>query len=208
MPGDTSFTFPFRVAVSFKYGAEAIALLGIAYGMIKWVGRSLRSLISDERLEESRIEALAASTPGAAADMLMRRGIISAEQLSGMSEKERQFLLDTAAPKLGARGTRPTPPVGDPAVGRAPTPLVAASPRPTPTRLHLITPTRPPLGLAVHCPGCGTILDRDALQRFGSATCERCKRQVSAHIQRGRITVIVEETTEEGEYRRRMEGEH
>jgi hypothetical protein len=28
---------------------------------------------------------------------------------------------------------------------------------------------------------------------------------VSAHIQRGRVTVIVEETTDEAEYRRRLE---
>lgn len=198
------------MAASFKYGAEAIALLGIAYGLIKWVGRSLRSLISDAPREESGLEALAASTPGDGADLLVRRGIVSADQLAGMSARERDFLIAAAASQLGATGRRPTPPLAGPAVGRTvttPVPAAARPTQPTPPRLHLITPSRPPLGLAVHCPGCGAPLDREALQRFGLTTCERCKRPVSAHIQRGRLTVIVEETADEGEYRRRMEGE-
>jgi len=58
----------------------------------------------------------------------------------------------------------------------------------------------------VHCPGCGVPLDRDALQRVGRTSCPRCKRPVTAHIQRGRLTVIVDETPEEGEHRRRVEG--
>jgi hypothetical protein len=49
------------MAVSFKYGAEALAMVGIAYGLIKWVGRNVRSLVSDSRVEEAHVEALAAS---------------------------------------------------------------------------------------------------------------------------------------------------
>ena len=48
--------------------------------------------------------------------------------------------------------------------------------------------------------------DREALQRFGATACQRCKRPVSAHIQRGRLTVIVEETLEEAEHRKRLDG--
>lgn len=197
------------MAASFKYGAEAIALLGIAYGLIRWVGRNLRSLISDAPLEASRVEALGAAAPAAGADLLVRRGIVSADQLTAMSTRERDFLIAAAASQLGTTGRR-QPPLADAATGRpaaAPAPLTARPARPTPTRLHLITPSRPPLGVAVHCPGCGAPLDRDTLQRFGVATCDRCRRPVHAHIQRGRLTVIVEETLEEGEYRRRMEGE-
>ena len=40
---------PFRVAVNFKYGAEAFAMAGIAYGLIKWVGRNVRSLLTATR---------------------------------------------------------------------------------------------------------------------------------------------------------------
>lgn len=193
------------MAASFKYGAEAIALMGIAYGMIKWVGRTLRSLISDSSLESSHVDALAATIPVAAAHSLVSQGIVSPEDFSGMSPRERRFLLETAAPHVdrGAaqgRARRPTPAV--------PAPTSARAPALTPTRLHLITPSRPPLGLAVHCPGCGVPLDRDAIQKFGAATCMRCKRPVTAHMQRGRITVIVEETPEEAEHRRRVDGEH
>jgi hypothetical protein len=196
------------VAVNLKYGAEALALVGIAYGLIKWVGRTLRSLVSDTSLESSRLEALAASTPDAGADALVRQGIVSAEDLSGMSPREREFLVATAGPHLesstGRSARRQTPRsmgvISGP--GALPSARVGGSPR-----LHLITPSRPPLGVAVHCPGCGVLLDREALQRFGATTCSRCKRPVSAHIQRGRLTVTIEETAEEAEHRRRLDGD-
>jgi len=197
------------VPASFKYGAEAMALMGIAYGLIKWVGRTLRSLISDAPLEASRLDAVRAQTPLAAADALVRQGIVSAAEFERMTPREREFLMVTAGPQLRAAsnrvatGTRPTPTGADAVSGarsgvdRAPL---------TPPRLHLITPSRPPLGIAVHCPGCGEPLDRDELQRTGTTSCSRCKRPVSAHIQRGRLTVIVEETPDEADHRRRLDG--
>lgn len=199
------------MAVNFKYGAEAFALAGIAFGLIKWVGRSLRSLISDAPREESGLEALGANIPGAAADALVRQGLVSAEDLEGMTAREREFLMASAGPHASAsakRGgvPRPTPVHGAGAVLPGSTSTTTRRAAPTPTRLHLITPSRPPLGVAVHCPGCGVPLDRDALQRFGTTACPRCKRPVSAHIQRGRLTVIVEETPEEAAHRRRLDG--
>lgn len=196
--------------VSFKYGAEALALLGFAYGLIKWVGRSLRSLASDTPREQNRLEALAASAPVAAADMLVRQGLVSADQLEKMTPRERAFLLAAASRQLGttsrAAGGAPASP--RPAGGMmtpAQTRAVSSPSSPSSPRLHLITPSRPPLGVAVHCPGCGAPLDREALQRYGTTTCGRCKRPVSAHLQKGRLTVIIEETAEEAEYRRRIE---
>ena len=193
--------------MSFKYVGEVLALLGIAYGLIKWVGRSLRSVITDTEQEENRLEALIAGSPEVAADSLVRQGLVTPEQLAGMSPREQQFLVSaTSQRRTAARersGPRPTP-MSSATVSGAHLPVAAAMP--TPTRLHLITPSRPPLGMAVHCPGCGVPLDRDALQRVGKTSCPRCKRPVSAHIQRGRLTVIVDETPEEGEHRRRVEG--
>lgn len=200
------------VAVSFKYGAEAIALIGIAYGLIKWVGRNLRSLVSDTQLEASRLEGFATSVPEAAVDTLVRQGLVSRQDLDAMTPRERSLLISAAGHQLGAKNAPPithraTPTsmrsVGGPN-GVAGGPVAQRAP--TPPRLHLITPSRPPLGMAVHCPGCGVPLDREALQRFGATTCPRCKRPVSAHIQRGRLTVIVEETVEEAEHRKRVEG--
>jgi len=194
------------VPISFKYGAEALALLGIAYGLIKWIGRSLRSLVSDTSAERSRLDALGASMPGVSTDALVRQGIVTAKQLQGMSARERAFLIASTGERLGvptspapakAAPSRPAPP--------RPTPTQARAVTPSAPRLHLITPSRPPLGVAVHCPGCGAPLDRDALQRFGATSCARCKRPVSAHLQRGRLTVIIEETPEEAEHRRRLE---
>jgi hypothetical protein len=77
------------VPASFKYGAEAMALMGIAYGLIKWVGRTLRSLISDAPLEASRSTRCARRQPLAAADALVRQGIVSAAEFERMSPRER-----------------------------------------------------------------------------------------------------------------------
>ena len=197
---------PTHMAVSFKYGAEAFAMLGIAYGLIKWVGRNVRSLVSDSRVEEAHLEALAASMPSAAADSLVRQGVVSAEDLARMTPRERGFLAAAAGRRVNAaadrnRAHQPTPKSSE-AIGSA---ASAGSPAATP-RLHLITPSRPPLGISVHCPGCGIAVDREALQRYGTVTGPRCKRPISAHIQRGRLTVIVEETPEEAEHRKRLEG--
>ena len=198
------------VPASFKYGAEAMALMGIAYGLIKWVGRTLRSLISDAPSGANRFDVGRAEMPAAAADALVRQGLVSAAELQRMSPREREFLMVTAGPQLRAAtnriatGTRPTPTGADAVTARSMRDRVPV----TPPRLHLITPSRPPLGISVHCPGCGVPLDRDVLQRTGTTSCSRCKRPVSAHIQRGRLTVIVEETPEEAEHRRRLDGGH
>jgi hypothetical protein len=200
---------PQFVPASLKYGAEAVAMLGIAYSLIKWVGRTVRSTLSpDAGLEEAKVEALAANTPDVAADSLVRQGLVSPGDLAGMTPRERGFLIATAGQHMETvsrgRGRRPTPASGSSSVGGT----SGGGRRPaTPHRLHLITPSRPPLGMAVHCPGCGTLLDREALQTFGADTCSRCKRPVTAHIQRGRLTVIVEETPEEAEHRRRIDGD-
>jgi len=195
------------MAVSFKYGAEAFAMAGIAYGLIKWVGRNVRSLVSDSRAEEAHVEALAASMPSAAADALVRQGIVSAEDLASMTPRERGFLAAAAGRKVDAAAdrnrTRPATPKASEAISSAASARGQAA---APPRLHLITPSRPPLGISVHCPGCGIAVDREALQRFGTTTCPRCKRPISAHIQRGRLTVIVEETPEEAEHRKRLDG--
>jgi hypothetical protein len=192
--------------MSFKYVGEVLALLGIAYGLIKWVGRSLRSVITDTAQEQNRLEAMNAGSPEIAADSLVRQGLVTPEQLAGMSPREQQFMVAATSPRLKAArehgGPRPTPA----STSSVSSPAPASTAKATPTRLHLITPSRPPLGMVVHCPGCGVPLDRDALQRVGKTACPRCKRPVSAHIQRGRLTVIIDETPEEAEHRKRVEG--
>jgi hypothetical protein len=197
------------VAVNLTYGALAVGLAGVAFALIKWVGRNLRSLISDAPRTASGIDTLAAHRSAADSKTLVDRGIVSVEALQAMTPREREFLLASARVQTsasdGARPPRATPAhsVGGVIPGGS-TPAARRA-APTPTRLHLITPSRPPLGGSVHCPSCGGPLDREALQRFGATTCQRCKRPISAHIQRGRLTVIVEETPEEADHRRRVE---
>jgi hypothetical protein len=198
------------VAVNLTYGALALALAGVAFALIKRVGRNLRSLISQAPRNGSGIGMLAAHTPAADSKTLVDRGIVSANDLQAMTPREREFLLASAGAKASAsdsgRPPRATPAHSAGGVIAGGSAAAARRAAPTPTRLHLITPSRPPLGVAVHCPSCGGPLDREALQRFGATACQRCKRPVSAHIQRGRLTVIVEETPEEADHRRRVEG--
>ena len=201
------------MAVSFEYGAEALALIGIAYGLIKWVGRSLRSQISDRSYETARLSALGGEMPTLGAEALVRQGLVSADELARMSPREREFLVATTGQQLkGASAVRTassrrlTPSSTDAVVVTTTTRIDRSGESTRLPRLHLITPTRPPLGMAVHCPGCGSPLDRDALQRVGTTSCQRCKRPVSAHIQRGRLTVIIEESSDEAAFRRRLDG--
>jgi len=187
-----------------------MALIGIAYGLIKWVGRTLRSLISDGPREAARLEGIGADHSVGAAHALVREGIVSAAELERMTPREREFLVASAGPQLKTANTRAAAQRRTPATIDAVTSgaRVERSREPNvPPRLHLITPARPPLGMVVHCPGCGVPLDREALQRVGTTTCPRCKRPVSAHIQRGRLTVIIEETPDEATHRRRLDGE-
>ena len=193
------------MAVSFKYGAEALALLGIAFGLIKWLGRNLKSLVSDSTLEEARMEAIASSMPGVAADALVRQGIVSPDDLAKMTPREREFLVAAAGRRVDRAPDRARTRQATPKSSDVLTPTTSSRSTPASPRLHLITPSRPALGISVHCPGCGIAVDREALQRYGATTCPRCKRPISAHIQRGRLTVIVEETPEEAEHRKRME---
>lgn len=197
---------PSCVAVSFKYGAEAFALAGIAFGLIKWLGRNLRSLISDPKLEEARVESLASTMPAAGADALVRQGLVSADDLAKMSPREREFLVAAAGRHVNSAATRGRARQATPKATDVVAPDVTGRNSSVSPRLHLITPSRPALGISVHCPGCGIAVDREALQRYGATTCPRCKRPISAHIQRGRLTVIVEETPEETEHRKRLEG--
>ena len=197
------------MVVSFKYAAEALALIGIAYGLIRWIGRTLHSQISDRSHETARLSTLAGEMPSLGADALVRQGLVSADQLQKMTPREREFLVATAGQQLKGSsvrtgGARLTPSASETIV--VTTTRIDRSGEARPPRLHLITPTRPPLGMAVHCPGCGSLLDRDALQRVGTTSCQRCKRPVSAHIQRGRLTVIIEESADETAHRRQIEG--
>lgn len=198
------------MVVSFKYAAEALALIGIAYGLIRWIGRTLRSQIADPSHETARLSTLAGEMPSLGAGALVRQGLVSAEQLQNMTPREREFLVATAGqqlkgPSVRTGGARPTPSASETSVVTT-TRIDRSGEAARPPRLHLITPTRPPLGMAVHCPACGSLLDRDALQRVGTTSCQRCRRPVSAHIQRGRLTVIIEESADETAHRRQIEG--
>jgi hypothetical protein len=162
--------------------------------------------MSDPKLEEARVEALASTMPAVGVDALDRQGLVSADDLAKMSPREREFLVAAAGHRTDSATTSGRARQATPKATDVVTPAAAGRQPSASPRLHLITPSRPALGITVHCPGCGIAVDREALQRYGATTCPRCKRPISAHIQRGRLTVIVEETPEEAEHRKRLDG--
>ena len=90
------------MAVSFKYGAEAFAMVGIAYGLIKWVGRNVRSLVSDSRVEEAHVEALDAERHARAllsAELVDQKRVLRA--LGVLEEKRRPAGLHHPVHDLG-----------------------------------------------------------------------------------------------------------
>jgi hypothetical protein len=165
---------------NYRYGAEAVVLLGIAYSLIRWVVRTSIEL-RQEKTSPSFPVAVTESVPLASAEPLRARGLVTDAQLAQMTPRERHLLLTVAAPRL-AKSDRGT--AGRPA-------------RPTPIR---------PVGAAIYCPACGALLSREEIQTLGATTCPKCVRRVAGHFQRGRVTVIVDETADEAEHRKRMEG--
>ena len=131
---------------------------------------------------------------GEVARVLEARGLASPEALRGMSARERQFLLEQAAPAMGPRSVLRTPSSG---------PAVVRSPRATPASrtpsLTITSAGAPPLR-RVHCPACGAAFGPGATAPV-VAPCPRCGRRVSAHLEGSRLVVTVEDDS--GRPRRR-----
>jgi len=128
---------------------------------------------------------------GEVARVLQSRGLASDEALRGMSPRERQFLLEHAAPALGPRAVLRTPGAG-PAIVRT---------RPTPTsRTPALTPSPATPPRRVHCPACGAAFSGGVAAPI-VAPCPRCGRRVSAHLEGARLVVTVEDDS--GRPRRR-----
>jgi len=118
--------------------------------------------------------------------VLRARGLAGGNALRDMSPRERQFLLEHAAPALGRRAVLRTPGAG-PAIVRS---------RPTPTsRTPASAPSlASPPPKRVHCPACGAAFGGSVVAPV-VAPCPRCGRRVSAHVEGARLVVTVEDDT-------------
>ncbi|HKS07449.1 MAG TPA: hypothetical protein VJR92_14175 [Gemmatimonadaceae bacterium] len=149
---------------SWIYLAEAILFLGIAIGIIKWIRKTLFELSPDSRPTTARERVVLESIDNEAAKHLIERGLISTEQLSEMSDRERMMLLMATAKQIGA-----------------PPPTSVASP-----------PIRPAQTVSLHCPLCGAALTPAPQPIPYMSKCESCQKRV--HIRAdgvGRVSVVV-----------------
>ena len=163
--------------MNLRYGAEALGLLFIAVALMKWVGRNVRSQISDvDTADDARlVDGLGDMASMRAAGMLQRRGLVTSAQLAAMSPRER-LLLFSSTRHLEGTGVEVV--------------VDTVQERRVPER---------PLPSAIHCPACGASLDRQRIVTYGETRCSGCERRVIARVQRHRLEVAVEDDAADNE---------
>jgi hypothetical protein len=155
--------------MNFKYIFEALFLIGLAWGLIKWVGRTLREQISPLDSDVMPPGNAPEQLSPTAYHTLVDRGIVSPEQLAAMSPRERQFLLDTTGRKLRDSG----------AIAAAP-----AAP----------TGAAPPSG-ALHCPACGASLLEGVIPLSWASHCGGCGRHLTMRRDGAQVILTVDRFT-------------
>ena len=147
-----------------RYVGTAVFLLGVAWGLIKWVGHTIRGQLGPgmPSREDAAPIAHVDAVPPALVKQAIERGLVTAAQLASMKPGERLFLFASLAPRLAspeasvvagglaARGQR--------AISGAEFGMAAM---PANERLH------------VHCPMCGEMLDLPAFVPY-VAHCAAC----------------------------------
>ena len=148
-----------------KYLGVAVFMLGIAWGIIKWVGRAIREQLgpgmtaADDAASIEHID----TVPPALVKQAIERGLVTSAQLAAMKPMERQFLFASLAPRLASPSADLVAAGGD--ASKVHRPMNGAeygmASMPTNDRLH------------VYCPMCGEMLDLPAFSPY-VAHCEKC----------------------------------
>jgi hypothetical protein len=134
----------------FEYLGIAIFMLGGAWGLIKWVGHTIRGQLGPgvNRADEPFLPAHVDNIPPALVKDAIAHGLVTSAQLAGMTPMERQFVLAAMKDKV--------------AVPRA---INAAE--------FGMTSMPASDTLRVHCPLCGDPLELPAFAPF-VGHCKRC----------------------------------
>ena len=156
--------------MSWKFGAEALFFLGVVIFLVKWIGRTLLEISGSDEPRQSSEAFVQQMLQSSAATHLVERGVMSHEQLAGLSEREREVLLAETARRVAA--TSQIPEGATAALPHAGHPLTKA--------------------IVVHCPSCGAPINRVAQSLPFAADCPQCGRRVSARGDGpGRMSVVV-----------------
>jgi hypothetical protein len=87
-----------------EYLGIAIFMLGGAWGLIKWVGHTIRGQLGPgvNRADEPFLPSHVDNIPPAMVKDAIARGLVTSAQLAGMTPMERQFVLAAMKDKLAA----------------------------------------------------------------------------------------------------------
>lgn len=112
---------------SLQYIGTALFLLGAAYSVMRWVGRTMREQLgtTGQRGDGAGTLGQADSVPPMLVKRAIERGLVSASQLAAMAPMERQFFFAALKDRLGPPAPDGTTPGTVSPVGAAP---VAGSP--------------------------------------------------------------------------------
>ena len=95
-----------------KYLGVAILMLGATWGIIKWIGRTLRSLLGTRMprtLDAAHVAHVAHvdSVPPVLVKQAIERGLVTPSQLAAMAPMERQFLFASFQARLSEAAAKP-----------------------------------------------------------------------------------------------------
>jgi hypothetical protein len=89
-------------SVSWIYLPSVLLFIGILFGLVRWIRKTLFDLGSSARPSTTRERVVLESIDNDAAKHLIARGLVSTEQLAEMSDRERAMLLMATAKQIGA----------------------------------------------------------------------------------------------------------
>jgi hypothetical protein len=173
-----------------KYLGIALFMLGAAYSIIKWVGRTLREQLGSgmPRAGDEVTITHVDNVPPMLVKQAIERGLVTAAQLSAMAPMERQFLFASMKERLSG-ASAPMDGAGGTATAGAPGASIAPGARGAPSApQRQATPGVPhamsgaqyglasmPMNERLHlfCPTCGAAMELPAFAPYVSS-CRGC----------------------------------
>ena len=155
-----------------EYLGIAIFMLGGAWGLIKWVGHTIRGQLGPgvNRPDEPFLPAHVDNIPPALVKDAIARGLVTSAQLAGMTPMERQFVLAAMKDKLAAPDAAESVSALRSAAAPAGSPM---TPRAINAAEFGMASMPASDTLRVHCPLCGDPLELPAFAPF-VGHCKRC----------------------------------
>lgn len=155
-----------------EYLGIALFFLGASYGIIKWVGHTIRDQLGPgvTRGQQPFVPEPADAVPAPLVKLAIELWLVTPAQLAGMTPMERQFLMASLKDKLAPPGD---PPAAGPAAPGAKPGTRPAAPRAIDAAEFGMAEMPANDRLRIHCALCGEVLDLPAFAPY-VGHCARC----------------------------------